>query len=204
MRIRKRRTQPPLEPVAGNGLLDRRALLGQGIVLAGAMTTAAGASLNSAAAEPLKNDQWSLETGAAVPPLQTASRFEKGVVRTLSNPNNELRNSHARTPHHLLQGTVTPNSLFFNICHSGLPDIDPAQHKLVIHGLVKQPMVYTVELAGALSDGVPHAFPRMRRELGADVLERAAAGHRAGTARPRVERRMDRRAALDAARRRRR
>jgi len=67
------------------------------------------------------------------------------VVRTLSNPNNELRNSHARTPHHLLQGTVTPNSLFFNICHSGLPDIDPAQHKLVIHGLVKQPMVYTVE-----------------------------------------------------------
>jgi len=146
MRIRKRRNQPPpLEPVAGNGLLDRRALLGRGIVLAGAMTTGAGASLNSAAAEPLKNDQWSLETGEVVPPLQTASRFEKGVVRTLSNPNNELRNSHARTPHHLLQGTVTPNSLFFNICHSGLPDIDPAQHKLVIHGLVKQPMVYTAE-----------------------------------------------------------
>ena len=26
-----------------------------------------------------------------------------------------------------------------------MPDIDPAQHKLVIHGLVKQPMVYTLE-----------------------------------------------------------
>ena len=200
MRIRKRRNQPPpLEPVAGNGLLDRRALLGRGIVVAGAMTTGVGASLTGAAAEPLKDDQWSLETGAAVPPLQTASRFEKGVVRTLSNPNNELRNSHARTPHHLLQGTVTPNSLFFNICHSGLPDIDPAQHKLVIHGLVKQPMVYTVESLGALSDGVAHAFHRMRRKLGADVLERADAGHRAGPARPRVEWRMDRRAALDAA-----
>ncbi len=200
MRIRKRRNQPPpLEPVAGNGLLDRRALLGRGIMVAGAMTTGVGASLTGAAAEPLKDDQWSLETGAAVPPLQTASRFEKGVVRTLSNPNNDLRNSHARTPHHLLQGTVTPNSLFFNICHSGLPDIDPAQHKLVIHGLVKQPMVYTVELLGALSDGVAHAFHRMRRKLGADVLERADAGHRAGPARPRVEWRMDRRAALDAA-----
>ena len=47
MRIRKRRNQPPpLEPVAGNGLLDRRALLGRGIVLAGAMTTGAGASLD--------------------------------------------------------------------------------------------------------------------------------------------------------------
>ena len=52
MRIRKRRYQPPpLEPVAGNGLLDRRALLGRGIVLAGAMTTAVGTSPTSAAAE---------------------------------------------------------------------------------------------------------------------------------------------------------
>jgi sulfane dehydrogenase subunit SoxC len=34
-------------------------------------------------------------------------------VRTLSNPDNEFRNSHARTPHHLLNGTVTPNSLHF-------------------------------------------------------------------------------------------
>ena len=48
MRIRKRRNQPPpLEPVAGNGLLDRRALLGRGIVLAGAMTTAVGTSPTS-------------------------------------------------------------------------------------------------------------------------------------------------------------
>jgi sulfane dehydrogenase subunit SoxC len=143
---RKRRhgASPPIEEVAGNGLLDRRALLGRGIVFAGAMTTGAGASL-SAAAEPLKNDQWSLEMGSVIPPYQVPSRFEKDVVRTRSNPDNELRNGHARTPHHLLQGTVTPNGLFFNICHSGLPDIDPAQHKLVIHGLVKQPMVYTVD-----------------------------------------------------------
>jgi len=35
MTIRKRRTAPPLEPVAGNGLLDRRALLGRGIMFAG-------------------------------------------------------------------------------------------------------------------------------------------------------------------------
>ncbi len=83
--------------------------------------------------------------GSVVPAYQVPSRFEKDVIRTRSNPNNDLRNSHARTPHHLLQGTVTPNGLFFSISHSGLPDIDPAQHKLVIHGLVKQPLVYTVE-----------------------------------------------------------
>ena len=141
MTIRKRRKAPPLEPIAGNGLLDRRALLGGGVMFAGAMTTGVGASLTAAAAEPLKNDPWSLEMGSVVPAYQVPSRFEKDVARTRSNPNNEFRNSHARTPHHLLQGTVTPNGLFFSISHSGLPDIDPAQHKLVIHGLVKQPLV---------------------------------------------------------------
>ena len=46
---------------------------------------------------------------------------------------------HARTPHHLLNGTFTPNGLHFVISHSGAPDIDPDKHRLVIHGLVKQP-----------------------------------------------------------------
>jgi len=87
----------------------------------------------------------SLETGDAMPLLQTPSRFEKHVTRTLSNPHNEFRNSHARTPHHLLNGTVTPNSLHFAINHSGVPDIDPERHRLAIHGLVRQPMVFTLE-----------------------------------------------------------
>src|SRR5690348_15070998 len=47
---------PSLEAVAGNGLLNRRALLGSGIALAGAMGVG-GAT--SAAAEPLKDDAWS-------------------------------------------------------------------------------------------------------------------------------------------------
>jgi sulfane dehydrogenase subunit SoxC len=144
MSIRKRRaSSPQIEQVAGNGLLNRRALLRGGAVVAGAMTS--GGALTGAAAEPLQNDPWSLERGLVVPPYQVPSRFEKDVVRTLSNPNNEFRTSHARTPHQLLQGAITPNGLFFSICHSALPDIDPAQHKLVIHGLVKQPLVYTLD-----------------------------------------------------------
>src|SRR5215467_11636989 len=101
---------PPVEAVAGNGLLDRRALLGRGVILAGAMGTGVGTSLTGAAAEPLQNDPWSLEMGTVVPSYQVPSRFEKDVIRTRSNPDNEFRNSHARTPHHLLQGTVTPNT----------------------------------------------------------------------------------------------
>src|SRR6266511_726402 len=124
-------SSPPFEQVAGNGLLDRRALLGRGVLFAGA-------------AEPLKADPWSLVMGSISPPRQEPSRFEKHVVRTLSNPNHELRNSHGRTPHHLINGTVTPAALHFSICHSGLPDIDPEKHKLVIHGLVKQPKTFTL------------------------------------------------------------
>jgi sulfane dehydrogenase subunit SoxC len=29
--------------------------------------------------------------------------------------------------------------------HSGIPDIDPAGHKLLIHGMVKQPLVFDLE-----------------------------------------------------------
>ena len=79
--------------VAGNGLIHRRALLGRGIAVAGAM--GAGASLTGAAAEPLKNDPWTLEMGEITPVLQVPSRFEKNVVRTRTNPNN---NSAIRTP----------------------------------------------------------------------------------------------------------
>jgi sulfane dehydrogenase subunit SoxC len=132
-----------MDDVAGNGLISRRALLGQGVVLAGALGT--GASATGAAAEPLKDEAWSLELGAVTPPLQAPSRFEKHVVRTLSNPQNEMRTSHARTPHQALNGTVTPNSLHFSINHSGIPDIDPDKHKLVIHGMVKQPLAFTLE-----------------------------------------------------------
>ena len=143
--FKRRGRAPSLDPVADNGLIDRRALLGQGIAVAGAMTAGAAGTLTGAAAEPVKDETWSLQFGSIMPAVQVPSRFEKDVVRTLSNPAGEFRNSHARTPHHLLSGTVTPNSLHFSINHSGVPDIDPARHKLVIHGMVRQPLEFTLE-----------------------------------------------------------
>jgi sulfane dehydrogenase subunit SoxC len=73
------------------------------------------------------------------------SKFAKDVVRTLSNPDFEPRTSQSRAPHHLLDGVVTPNGVFFTIVHDGVPAIDPAQHQLLIHGLVKQPLVFTLD-----------------------------------------------------------
>jgi sulfane dehydrogenase subunit SoxC len=114
-------------------------------MLAGAAATGVGTTLASAAAEPLKDAPWSLRWGSVLPAYQTPSRFERNVVRTLDNPDNVPRNSRARTPHHLLKGIITPNGLAFTICHGGVPDIDPAQHKLVIHGLVRRPLVFTLD-----------------------------------------------------------
>jgi len=140
---RRRRGAPSLDDVAGNGLINRRALLGSGFAIAGAV--GAAGTVTGAAAEPLIDAPWSLEFGQITPPVQTPSPFEKDVTRALSNPNGEFRNSHARTPHHLIGGTVTPNGLHFSINHCGIPNIDPAQHKLVIHGMVKQPLEFTID-----------------------------------------------------------
>lgn len=141
----KQRKNPPgeLEQAAGNGLLHRRALLTSGAVgIAGA-----GLSIGAtgAAAEPLTEPQWGLEIGEDTPPYQTPSPFARNVVRTLSNPKFEPRSSLSRTPHHLLEGSITPNGVHFTINHTGIPQIDPAKHKLLIHGLVKQPQVFTLD-----------------------------------------------------------
>src|SRR2546422_2105911 len=129
--------------VAGTGLLDRRAFLRGGAALAAAMT---GSTLvQSASAQQLVDDPWSLSPGNTVPDYGARSRFEKSVVRTLSNPNGEPRTQHGRTPHHLLQGTSTPNGLHFVISHAGDADIDLDKHRLVIHGLVNRPLLFALD-----------------------------------------------------------
>src|SRR5207237_6121602 len=145
MSISKQSDLEQLEAVAGSGLINRRALLGRGIAFAGATTAGASAAFTSAGAEPLPVDPWSLATGSPIPSYETPSKYEKHVVRTLTNPNHEPRTSNARTPHHLLNGTITPNGLHFVVSRTGFPDIDPAKHRLVIHGLVKQPLVFDLE-----------------------------------------------------------
>jgi hypothetical protein len=56
-----RSTRPPrrqmtLQPAAGNGLLDRRTLIGRSVLFAGAMGAGVPSSFASAAAEPLANN----------------------------------------------------------------------------------------------------------------------------------------------------
>ena len=41
-------------------------------------------------------------------------------------------------------GTITPSGLHYERHHGGIPNIDPARHGLVIHGMVDRPMKYSL------------------------------------------------------------
>jgi sulfane dehydrogenase subunit SoxC len=73
------------------------------------------------------------------------SKHESKVARSFTSLPGSTGTGASRTPHHLLDGMITPNGLHFERHHSGIPDIDPDSHRLLIHGLVERPLVFTLE-----------------------------------------------------------
>ena len=49
------------------------------------------------------------------------------------------------TPLHELDGIITPNGLCFERHHAGVAEVDPAEHRLMINGLVDKPLVFTMQ-----------------------------------------------------------
>lgn len=75
--------------------------------------------------------------GASPGPYGERSPFEK-QARLVANAS-------STTPLQNLQGIITPSALHFERHHNGVPAIDPARHRLLVHGLVDRPMIFTVE-----------------------------------------------------------
>src|SRR5579864_1118168 len=48
------------------------------------------------------------------------------------------------TPLQDLEGIITPASLHFERHHAGVPDIDPATHDILLHGLVERPLIFSM------------------------------------------------------------
>jgi sulfane dehydrogenase subunit SoxC len=131
-----------LEPAAGNGLLHRRHLLGLG--LGGMATLGAGGVLANSAAPTIQ--PWQRSPGPGPSGYGEPSPHVAHIQRLHGAPNpNGPGIGASRTPLHQLHGTITPNSLHFERHHAGVPAIDPAQHQLVVHGLVDQPLVFSYE-----------------------------------------------------------
>jgi sulfane dehydrogenase subunit SoxC len=132
------------DAAAGNGLLDRRLFLSGSV---GAALVMGGITHNAAGSEPLRVEPWMKVPGSPFIGYGQPSRFEDKVVRAIPAPPNPATQGvgPARTPLHLLDGMITPSGLHFERSHSGIPDIDPDRHRLVIHGLVRRPLVFTLE-----------------------------------------------------------
>ena len=127
---------------AGNGLLDRRVFLKGGAAAAGAFMAFAG---SESAAAPPEIPPGMTMSGAALSPYGSPAGFEKDVTRTLirSQPGTTGAGA-SRTPLEALEGMITPSGLHFERHHNGVPTIDPAQHQLLIHGMVARPLIFTV------------------------------------------------------------
>lgn len=68
--------------------------------------------------------------------IGTRSPFEK--------PAKLPSDTSSRTPLQNLFGTITPSDLHYERHHGGVPVIDPDKYELMIHGMVKKPMIFTL------------------------------------------------------------
>ena len=132
------------EPVAANGLLHRRFFLQSGAAIAGAAATLGTASAESiGTAAPA----WTKKPGEAFNGYGVPSHWRSEIQRLVTTnapPGREVSGS-SRTPLEMLEGSITPGGLHYVRNHNGTPDIDPNKHELMIHGMVKQPLIFNVD-----------------------------------------------------------
>jgi sulfane dehydrogenase subunit SoxC len=131
-------------------LLGRRALLRGAVGAAGVASLVPLGRLNSAIAATntgLELKPWMTTPGRGVgsSPYGTPSPFESDVVRRATEHAPTPLSSWSFTPLDRLTGIITPNGLVFERHHAGIPDINPEQHRLAIHGLVERPLVMTMD-----------------------------------------------------------
>lgn len=135
---------------------SRRGFLAAGaagaLAVGGASRGLASDVQKTAAADP-KNlppnvPDWSkyLGDGVADHPYGKPSKYEAHVVRRDVEWLTASRQSSVNfTPLHELDGIITPNGLCFERHHGGTADINPVEHRLMIHGLVDKPLIFTMD-----------------------------------------------------------
>ncbi|MGJ4960358.1 sulfite dehydrogenase [Bradyrhizobium sp. HKCCYLRH2015] len=110
---------------------------------------AAGAAIAGAASAETLADVPDRGPGADLSAHSERSRFVKLDRIPESTPGKRNVDPsdaiNSKTPHQKLVGNITPTDLHYERSHSGVPDIDPAQHRLLIHGMVGEPLVFSVD-----------------------------------------------------------
>ena len=115
-----------------------------------AFLTTASATLGAAAIPSLSLSQ---QLGAPRRAYGERSPFEKSSRYFRDSPTPASTSS--RTPLQDLFGIITPSALHYEMHHSGVPDIDPRHHEVMLHGLVERPLIFSMEDL--------HRFPSVSR-----------------------------------------
>ena len=119
------------------------AALGASVVgarLAGASTAGVDATALTQDAVTVPADPTKLQ-GLPTSPLGARSPF----VKPVRGPQTGMTVGSSLTPLQDLTGPITPSDLHFERHHAGIPVIDPAKHRLMIHGLVEREIVLTLD-----------------------------------------------------------
>ena len=137
---------PSRKFLRGRTTTGRREFIALGAALTGGAIFGRGA-VKAAETYPPHEPPWSKTLGPGVVdrPYGQPSQFVKDVIRRnvpwlTATPESSVSFS----PLQDLSGIITPNGLFFERHHSGRADIDPRQHRLMIHGLVERPLILTM------------------------------------------------------------
>ncbi len=122
-------------------LTRRQLLTGSGLLVAGSVA----APVKTAEAQPLTIPNWTTMPGraAGTQPYGQPSSYENRVVRQRAQ-----LYDWSYSPLQDLHGSITPNGLFFERHHGGVPNIDPTRHFLVVHGprgLVRRNLKFSVD-----------------------------------------------------------
>jgi len=123
----------------------RRNFLRRSVALAGGALAAGGAARAAPLAVPGSNQGVGriIEASAYGMP----SKYEAHVARQRTQVPKNAQNwsDWSMTPLQHQPGIITPNGVIFERHHAGTPDIDPKTHRLVIHGMVKQPLEFSMD-----------------------------------------------------------
>ena len=124
----------------------RRGFLKGGAAVAGLAVGAIGTAGARPAAPDANSDQRLKDLIAYGERSHYVTSIRKPMVGEPS-PDQFGLTRHILTPLQDSVGNITPSSLFFIGDHRGVffPDIDPKEHRLLIHGMVDRPLEFTME-----------------------------------------------------------
>ena len=122
----------------GNPTIKRRTLLAGAATAAVVLVQSSFGKVVQAGIpeEAVKTTDPTKKPGTPPGLLGTRSEFEK--------PSKLPSDTSSRTPLQDLYGTITPSDLHFERNHGGVPAINPLDYKLIIHGMVDTPMVFSL------------------------------------------------------------